>query len=99
MNKANRLVSAAKLGIALLVQRNSALDVFLSADASQEGTKELCNGATVSLLRGFFSGQILPKRGSSGFLVGTYDILCSALWGTSPPDPLGFIALEARAAP
>jgi hypothetical protein len=48
MNKANRLVSAAKLGIALLVQRNSALDVFLSADASQEGTKELCNGATVS---------------------------------------------------
>ena len=39
------------------------------------------------------------KRGSSGFLVGTYDILCSALWGTHPPDPLGFIALEARAAP
>ena len=37
--------------------------------------------------------------GSSGFLVGTYDILCSALWGTHPPDPLGFIALEARAAP
>ena len=39
------------------------------------------------------------KKGSSGFLVGTYDILCSALWGTHPPDPLGFIALEARAAP
>ena len=37
--------------------------------------------------------------GSSGFPVGTYNILYSTLWGTSPPDPLGFIALEARAAP
>jgi hypothetical protein len=49
MKNANRAVSAAKLGIALLVQRNSALDVFLGSDASQERTKKLCNDATVSI--------------------------------------------------
>ena len=45
----NGLVLTADLGIALHIQRNSALDVFLGSDASQDRSKKLCNDTTVSI--------------------------------------------------
>ena len=56
---------------------------FLPWPSSQEGSTSTSKAEK----RGF--------RDSCGYL----QQLVFTLWGTSPPDPLGFIALEARAAP
>ena len=57
-----------------------------------------CSGEGAAALVAWVVPTVLLYA-ASRFLVGTYNTLCQGIWGTSPPDPLGFTALEARAAP